>query len=127
MPSVINALIEDEETKCSSGMQVRDFMDTQDVGAALTALLASDVQAAVNVASGTPVSIADVASMLGDIAEKPKLINLGALEDRPDDPPYMVADTTRLLHEVAFIPNANLKARLRQAYEWWCEHGCHQN
>ena len=119
VPSVIRALLAGEPARCSDGRQQRDFLDLRDAGAAFAALTASTVEGPVNVASGVAVSVADVATRLGAIVGRPELVALGALEARPDDPPYLVADVTRLTAEVGFRPRYDLTAGLADAVDWW--------
>ena len=113
IPSIIHALAENRQARCTSGRQTRDFMDVRDVGAALAALVASGATGAVNIASGTAITIAEIAILIGELMQKPELISLGALPDRPDDPPYMVADTRKLLNEVQFPGGHRLEDGLR--------------
>ena len=117
VPSIVLALNAGHEAKCSSGVQVRDFMAARDVGWGFSALLMSDVEGAVNVATGEPHTIAEVATMLGDFSDHPELVRLGAFQDRPDDPPVLVADATRLRTEVGFAPALSFRDALKQAYD----------
>ena len=114
VPSIINSLLKNEPANCSSGKQVRDFMDTRDIGTALAMLVGSEIQGVVNVASGQPMSVGDLAKTLGEIIGKPELIQLGALPDRDNEPHFIVADTTRLVNELKFTPAASLEQRLKR-------------
>ena len=87
--------------------------------ASFAALLDCDAEAPVNVASGVPVAVAEVAEMLGNIVGRTELVRLGALEARAGDPPRLVADTTRLNTEVGFRPRYDLRAGLADAVDWW--------
>ncbi|MCW8916558.1 MAG: NAD(P)-dependent oxidoreductase [Magnetovibrio sp.] len=117
IPSVSLALQAGEEAKCSSGTQVRDFMDARDVGGGFAKLLMTDVQGPVNVASGEPHTIAEVANTLGEIAGHPELIKLGAFPDRLDDPPILIADATRLHDEVGFVAMVGFRDGLKSVYD----------
>ena len=68
--SLIAAMRAGAAAEIGSGRQLRDFMSTQDAGAALAALCASGVTGAVNVASGEPVTVGalaqEIAGLLGD-------------------------------------------------------------
>jgi nucleoside-diphosphate-sugar epimerase len=112
--SVIHALKNDQPAKCTSGKQVQDFMDVQDVGAAIAALLDSEVTGPVNIASGKGTSVAEMALMIGRLMQKENLVQLNALPDRPDTPAYIVADIERLKREVRFTPSFSLEERLAQ-------------
>jgi len=113
VPSIILALSEGREAQCASGRPVRDFISAQSAAAAIAALAASDVTGPVNIGSGAPISIANLARLIAEIAGRPYLLRLGALADRPNEPPYMVAHTGRLRREVGFTLPVSLAAELR--------------
>jgi nucleoside-diphosphate-sugar epimerase len=92
---------------------VRDFISAQNAAAAIAALAASDVTGPVNIGSGAPISIANMARLIAEIAGRRYLLRLGALADRPNEPPYMVAHTGRLRREVGFTLPVSLAAELR--------------
>lgn len=121
VPSIIRPLLRGERAECTSGTQIRDFLTVEDVAGAFTQLLESDVQGAINIASGRPVSVAEVAQMIGMQVGRPDLVSLGALPQRPDEPPSLVGDTTRLSKEVGFVPKETLESGLRRTIEWWRE------
>ncbi|MCA3418185.1 MAG: NAD-dependent epimerase/dehydratase family protein [Roseomonas sp.] len=112
VPSIMIALRAGREAQCSSGRPVRDFISTQNAAAAISAVAASDVTGPVNIASGAPISIAAMARLIAQIAGRPYLLRLGALPDRPNEPPYMVAHTGRLRREVGFTAPVSLSAEL---------------
>jgi nucleoside-diphosphate-sugar epimerase len=113
VPSIILALSEGREAQCASGRPVRDFISAQNAAAAIAALAASDVTGPVNIGSGAPISIANMARLIAEIAGRRYLLRLGALADRPNEPPYMVAHTGRLRREVGFTLPVSLAAELR--------------
>lgn len=119
VPSLIRRLLAGEPAPLTSGTQRRDFIDSRDAGAAFAALLLSGVEGAVNVATGRPVSVADVAAALGELSGRPELVQSGALPDRPGDPPALLADVGRLTGEVGFRPRHELHAGLAHALDWW--------
>lgn len=117
--SVARSLVRGEEALCSAGLAVRDFMDVRDAGAALTALARSSVSGPVNIASGEAITVADLVRRLARLAGRDDLLRLGALPDRPGEPPRIVADIDRLRHEVGFLPARDLDAGLRDALSFW--------
>jgi nucleoside-diphosphate-sugar epimerase len=112
VPSIMIALSEGREAQCASGRPVRDFISTRNAAAAIAALATSEVTGAVNIASGAPISIAAMARLIAHISGRPYLLRLGALPDRPNEPPYMVAHTGRLRREVGFTAPVSLAAEL---------------
>ncbi|MBN8531654.1 MAG: NAD-dependent epimerase/dehydratase family protein [Alphaproteobacteria bacterium] len=113
--SICISLLKEEEARCASGRPVRDFLDSRDAGERAVRILDSDAQGALNLSSGCGVAIADVARHLGNIAGRPDLIALGALPDRPGDPPFMVGDALPLPP----LSEAVLWQRLEEIYGWW--------
>ena len=101
---LIKGISSGDVVDCTDGLQERDFLHTGDIGRALAAILDSDVEGAVNVASGqaTPVRdlIMEVATQMGH----PELVNLGARARPEDDPPRVVADTEKLRQRTDFEP-----------------------
>ena len=115
VPSIAQSLAAGHAARCSSGLAIRDFMNVRDAGAALAALTMSNVTGAVNVASGQGIAISEVARILGRLAGRPELVHLGALPDRLDEPPRIVANVERLCHEVGFNSCRSLEEGLGEA------------
>jgi nucleoside-diphosphate-sugar epimerase len=109
VPDVARKLLAGEQAPTSDGTQVRDFMHVDDVAAAFAALLDSPVEGPVNIASGEPVSIADVLALIARAAGRPELLRLGALPRRSGEPDLLVADVARLRDEVGFAPSVALE------------------
>lgn len=112
VPSIMIALREGREAQCASGRPVRDFISTENAAAAIAALAVSGAIGPVNIASGAPISIAAMARLIAHISGRPYLLRLGALPDRPNEPPYMVAHTGRLRRQVGFTAPVSLAAEL---------------
>lgn len=123
VPSIARALAAAEPALCSHGLAVRDFMDVRDGGRALAALTLSDVQGAVNIGTGMGISIAEIAAMMGVLAGRPDLLRLGALRDRPGEPPRIVAKIDRLRDEVGFSGARSLDSGLIDALSFWGSRG----
>lgn len=117
--SVAHALVTGQEALCSHGEQRRDFLFSGDVAAAFAALLASEVQGAVNIGSGVPVRIRDLVQALADAAGRPDLVRLGARPAPAGEPDELVADVTRLRAEVGWVPPATLQERAADTIRWW--------
>jgi len=123
IPSIMRGLLAGEPVALSSGMQIRDFLDTRDIGAALASLLDSTVSGAVNVASGRGVSLRQAGELLADMAQRPgSLLQFGALPDREGEPKSLVADITRLMTETTYKPSLSLEQRLAECLDWHRQH-----
>jgi nucleoside-diphosphate-sugar epimerase len=119
VPSVIRSLLQGNKALCSHGEQIRDFLYVQDIADAFVALLDSDVQGPVNIASGNPVRIKDVVSTIAVKLNAEHLVQFGAIPTSPDDPPLLVADVRRIKNEVKWSPNYGLDHGISYTIESW--------
>lgn len=117
--SVIRALGRGGTADCTAGTQVRDFLHAADAAAAFVALLDGPVVGAVNIASGKPVSIAQLVTRIGELMGARERVRLGALPMRAGDPPVLTAAVGRLADEVGWQPGLELSAGLSQTIQWW--------
>lgn len=119
VPSVVSSLLAGRPALMSSGVQVRDFINVNDAGEALAALAVSRVSGAVNIGSGIGLSISQLAEDIRHAVGRPGELRFGALPDRPNDPPRIVADVSRLRDEVGYRPGRTMRERLFETVEWW--------
>jgi nucleoside-diphosphate-sugar epimerase len=118
VPSVIRALLRGEPANCSDGRQVRDYLYVEDVASAFVCLVESELQRPVNIASGVPVSVKELIGRIGEKIGRPDLIRLGALGST-QEPPHIVAMTSRLREEAGWRPHYDLDAGLERTIDWW--------
>ncbi|TCP59803.1 dTDP-6-deoxy-L-talose 4-dehydrogenase (NAD+) [Rhodovulum bhavnagarense] len=90
VPHIHARLARGEPAELTSGRQVRDFMDVTEAGNQIAAVTLGAQVDALNICSGQPVTVADLAARIADEYGRPDLIRLGARADPPDDPPYVV-------------------------------------
>lgn len=117
--SVIVALLKGEPAPTTRGEQIRDYLHVDDVADALRAIAESGVSGAVNVASGTAVTVAQVATLVGRLLGKPGLLRLGELPYREGEPMVIRAGTRRLREEVGWKPRFDLAGGLTDTIGWW--------
>ncbi len=108
VPSILGPLRRGEPAVVRSGGHVRDLMHVTDVAAAFVALLESDVAGTVNVASGRPVTLGDVARTLGELTGRPELVRVEDAPGTPGNPKVMTADATKLAG-LGFVPRYGLR------------------
>jgi nucleoside-diphosphate-sugar epimerase len=125
VPSVILPLLAGHETLTTSGTQVRDFSHVDDVAAGFVALLEGDESGTLNVASGNGVTVREVVERIAAVVGRPDLLRVGALEQRLDDPAFLVADVARLRALRSGLPRIDLEEGLRATVSWWREIGDH--
>lgn len=120
--SVICSILQGEPARCSHGNQIRDYLHVQDVADAFVALLGSEVEGPVNIASGRPAVLKDIIFEIAGKLERPDLVQLDAVPASANDPHLLVADISRLFDEVGWRPRYDLDTGLEQTIEWWKTH-----
>ncbi|ABS64952.1 NAD-dependent epimerase/dehydratase [Parvibaculum lavamentivorans DS-1] len=117
--SIARSLLSEEPALCSRGLSVRDFMDVRDCGHALAVLALSGVAGPINIATGEGTSVAEIATMMGEMAGRPDLIRLGSLPERTNEAARIVAATGRLKDELGFKSARTIEQGLREALSFW--------
>lgn len=110
---IIRGLRAGRAVDCTDGLQRRDFLHSEDLGAALAALLNSPVEGAVNIGSGQAVAVRDMIGTLARHMGRENLIRLGARPRPSDDPMLIEADVTRLRDEVGYVPRHDMESGIR--------------
>lgn len=110
---LIRGLSAGQPVDCTDGVQRRDYLHSEDLGRALADLLASPVEGAVNIGSGTAVEIREMIGTLARAMGREALVRFGTRPRRPDDPPLIEADITRLRDEVGFVPGHDIESGIR--------------
>ena len=116
VPSLVLKLRAGESVTCTSGSHVRDFLFVADAAAALVALLGSTVTGPVNVASGAPIRIAELAHGVAERLGCPSLLRI-----EPGAPQHTVvaASIDRLRDEVGWQPPTRFAEALDETVRWW--------
>lgn len=117
--SIVNSLIRSRPAPCTNGVQIRDYLHVADVAKAFSILLDGPVTGAVNIGSGTPVSVKNIAYAIADCVGREDLLRIGALENPAKEPPLIVADNQRLLHEVGWTPSYSIESGIANTVEFW--------
>ena len=106
VPSLLADLASGRPARVRNGALVRDYMSVASAGAALAALVGSSCEGAVNIASGWPVRLADLAGRVAEQAGLPGWVEILPVDAGLTDVSSMTADTGRLVREVGWVPPA---------------------
>ena len=117
--SVVLSLLEDRQAECSHGRQLRDFMYAGDLADALATLTESDLQGAINLGSGAPITIAQLVTLIGEQTGRPELVALGALPARPSEALLIAADVARQQNELGWTPKHSHTEAIDKTIAWW--------
>lgn len=122
VPYVIKSLLKNKVAQCSSGTQIRDYLFVHDVANAFVELIDSPVQGAFNIGSGQGVSVKEIILKIGEKLNKSDLIEIGALQNSPDEPHVVLADTSKIYTETIWRPKVLLDDGLNQTIQWYKEY-----
>jgi nucleoside-diphosphate-sugar epimerase len=117
--SIARNLLLGNAAPCSHGRQIRDYLYTPDISAALVHILDGDHEGPVNVGSGQGLSLRELVGRLAAVVGRPELVEFGAIEAGPNEPPVLVADVSRLRDVVGWKPAHGLDEGLERTVDWW--------
>jgi len=119
IPDVVTSLLRGVEVRCTEGLQHRDFLHVDDVGAALAALALSDVQGPLNIASGKSIQIRRLVEVFAGHLGQPALVRFGARPLERYEVPEVLADTTKLEEALGFASSVPMEKGIEKTIEWW--------
>lgn len=119
VPSIALSLLNGKPAQVTPGGQVRDYLHVEDVASAIWRVATSELTGAVNIASGEPVTIAEIATRVGQLLGKSELVQLGALPYRQGEPMRILADVTTLRQRLGWAPRFALDQGLTETVRWW--------
>jgi nucleoside-diphosphate-sugar epimerase len=111
LSDLIDGLAAGQQVACSDGLQLRDYLHVEDVARAFVALLGSEFEGPVNLASGTMVRVRDVIERVARVIGRTDLVAFGARPRQAGEPQAMVAATDRLA-AIGFHPRWSLEEGL---------------
>lgn len=79
-----------EVARLSAGTQVRDFLDVEVAGAMVARIVESRQPGAINICSGVPVTVRQLAERTADALGRRDLLEFGSAPPRPGDPTAVV-------------------------------------
>jgi nucleoside-diphosphate-sugar epimerase len=124
VPSVIRSLLAHKVAECSSGYQVRDYLYVNDVAYALVTILESDLNGAVNIGSGTPISIRQLVVQIAAYLEHPNLVEFGTIPSQTQEANLVVAKCNRLQIALNWKPKFSLIQGIENTVNFWKQKNC---
>jgi nucleoside-diphosphate-sugar epimerase len=95
VPNIRARLAASKPVHLTSGTQVRDYLDVQDAGVLLVNTALGKLQGAINICSGIPLSVRELAEKIADEHGKRRdLLRFGERVADYHDPPYVVGSPT---------------------------------
>jgi nucleoside-diphosphate-sugar epimerase len=124
LPYLASRLVRGEIANLSSGEQIRDFIDVDDIALAYLLALQSDESVwgqVFHIGSGVGTSVREFAMTVADVTGNAGLIRFGAVTARDGFLPCQVADPTRARSILGWSPAKDLKLRIREIVAWWLQ------
>lgn len=90
VPSIRKALSHGQEVALTSGTQVRDFLDVQEAGKCIAKVVMGSHTGPLNICSGQPVTVRELAESIADEYGRRDLLKFGARAENPVDPAFVV-------------------------------------
>ncbi len=97
VPYIHEQLSSGEYAELTSGKQIRDFLDVKEAGAMIVKVALSNMQGAVNICSGVPITVRQLAEQIADEYSRRELLRFGTRPDNLIDPPCVVGIKTSLV------------------------------
>lgn len=116
--AVVQAGLEHRCEPCGDGELVRDYVHADDAAAAHVRLLGSDVRGCVNVGSGRGVELRHIADRVARLCGVGRCADFGRRTAPEAAPRVLVADVSRLTHELGWHPSVSLDDGLTQMVEF---------
>jgi len=79
-----------EPVELTKGNQIRDFMDVREAGRRIVDVALGDAQGPINICSGTPITIRQLAEQIAEQYGRSDLLQFGARPDNPIEPPCIL-------------------------------------
>jgi nucleoside-diphosphate-sugar epimerase len=92
VPYIRSQLAAGAAAELTSGRQVRDYLDVEEAGRMIADAALGSTQGALNICSGRPLTVADMAFRIADEFGRRDLIKLGARQDSACDPPCVFGE-----------------------------------
>jgi dTDP-6-deoxy-L-talose 4-dehydrogenase (NAD+) len=98
VPFLRKKLAAGETADLTSGKQIRDFLDVRDAGGMIVDASLSHTQGAINICSGVPITVRQLAEQIADEYGRRDLLRFGVRPDNLIDPPCVVGVKTKVEH-----------------------------
>lgn len=96
VPYIHSQLSAGKYAELTSGKQIRDFLDVKEAAAMIAEVAKSDTVGSVNICSGVPITVRQLAEQVADEYGRRDLLKFGARPDNLVDPPCVVGIKTVL-------------------------------
>tara|TARA_R110001599_G_scaffold215962_2_gene414234 strand:+ start:11002 stop:11844 length:843 start_codon:yes stop_codon:yes gene_type:complete len=97
VPYIRSQLIAGKPVELTSGDQIRDFLDVREAGSMIVDIALGHELGPVNICSGLPVTVRQLAMQLAEEYQRSDLLRFGVRSNNPLDPPCVVGINQKVL------------------------------
>lgn len=115
VPRIIRAFLTGTSAEISAGVTL-DYSYVEDVARAFAEILDSAVQGDINIASGIPITPAEIVEVIAEITGSSTTVQMLYTSPSPE---YVVADVQKLHQELRWVPRYPLRQGLDATIKWW--------
>ena len=90
VPYIRSKLENNQFAELTSGQQTRDYMDVSEAGAMISEMAFNNTLGCINICSGVPITVRELAEKIADEYGRRDLLQFGARPDNLVDPSYIV-------------------------------------
>lgn len=119
VPAVVRALLRGQSVPLTSGDQIRDVLDVEDVAEALVRLSLAQSVGTFNVSSGRGRSLRHLLCAVAERAGNSHLLDFGRVARAADDPDVVVGRNDLLRQATGWEPRFDLGATVERAVSYW--------
>ena len=119
VPSIVCSLLRGEAARITHCEQVHDYLHVEDTARALWAVAGCTLSGAVNVGSGRPISVRDIAGKIGGILGHPDLIRFDTSQINKFEPEFVCANNSHLRANTGWFPRFEIDEGLQDTIDWW--------
>ncbi|WP_295444558.1 NAD(P)-dependent oxidoreductase [uncultured Thiodictyon sp.] len=94
VPCLRQRIAAGEPIELTSGDQIRDYLDVRDAGAMIAEAVIGNHQGPLNICSGIPVTVRQLAERIADEYGRRDLLKFGVRPESPFDPPCIVGNSS---------------------------------
>ncbi len=114
---IITSLLRGVSVTVNNGEIYRDYMYVKDTVNILSKLLFDNYNGVINISTGIPTKLGDIAKLAADIIGRPELLKIGRPEKVKNQVVY--ANVDKLNYQLSLYPKYDLKTGLQETVDWW--------
>jgi nucleoside-diphosphate-sugar epimerase len=115
---ILKSLLQGQPAALTHGRQIRDYLYVRDVGEGIVAALLSSHQGEIDIASGEPLALREIALEIGRQTGRTDLLRFGAKPAPAQDVSVVLSDTAHARAHLDWAPRTRLDEGIAEMIAW---------